>query len=884
MRLYWCFPSFNSDMIHFISLFATHHQDLLWKWTSNVYSTIRERQFSRWADLFSKFSDFVAVVEQAESLREYLLSHPGKKNLFQRMLADNRLVLTGGAVIPDSNLVSGETLVRILQDGRSFFRSTFGIYPLIDNRTDAFGMCGQLPQILTQLRYKYLRPGRTPNLPEAIRNKRAYRWIGLNGSCIVVVRPRTVPPEDRTSARPLCQTLEEGLRESFENARRLALDEDVLIRFTTATGIIPDCLFACLKTANRQVGETNRSSGNESLPKVVWRSPLSFLDRIDRRKLPKFRGEMNPVFTGCYSLRVRDKQFFRRLENALFSVEALDFLSQEPKAELKSGGFIAKAISSSWRELQYLAFHDSICGCIHDIVSEELRKRQLRISSLISSALKDITARVSKLCVFNPSSFGGMQVVEWPATIRFPSGVLSQKDELGSFALLETNPLGLKAVSAATKNVPKTFGKRDIFASRMSIRGHESANFRRLKHPDSNRFQIGTKLEIICAPTGPVILYGKQALPVSRPGSTFGEIIFRHDSGSLWTESFWGGWLGQKQSHVSVTKLEDGPLYLLMQTKGRAVFSPDMHDITGRSGIELTEPYRALAGDGSSQPFWDGFGELHWRSTWRFFKMDGHFTLNLGLDWKGNNTKIAIQFPLSFPPEKTAALYSVPFGSQLRSPYYEVEHKNKTTFVPLQSDSDLNDAKGDWPTGPWIDCRGPEIGMAVGNMGTSGQQYVNGNLIVSLLRSPTAVHHGGMRPQPGAWDWGHHEYEFSFVIHDSTDYVASCRAGDILNRKPQVIIPSGNHAFCPGKSRPNHFLSVFPQSLVVSTLRMVSDGFAVLRVFETAGQKTEAEIRSSFKYQLEEGDLTEESWHPASQKLEFAPFEIKTFRLKLESS
>ena len=860
-------------MAHAISLFATHHQDLLWKWPSSTYVAIHERQFLRWMELFRTTKDFVAVVEQAETLRIYLAQHPEDFSLVREMIAEKRLILTGGAAIPDVNLVSGETIVRVLQMGRLFFSKTFGVIPEIDNRTDIFGMCSQLPQVLAKCGYKYVRPGRTPNLPKSLQNCRAYRWVAPDGSSVIVVRAETIPAKDLTSARPLCKTLDEGMLDDLIQARQDARARDVLLRFTSATGVVPQALFDCLDIVNRK---NSIKSDQYVSPCVEWRSPLVFFQAMAKRELPEYSGEMNPLYTGCYSLRIDYKLWFRQFENMLFEAEMLYVYVNRHFANKGLQEKASDILAMLWFEMIYLSFHDSICGCVHDAADRELSKRQEFANSCIESLLHIMAPTLPKLSILNPSLFWGDRIVEWPLNTNTPQGMTSQRDAYRCFVLMRLEPMCINELMVAKNpNGAECRGRHDVDA--VSKRDSDEGSVRTC---------FAGPLTINYSKPEPAIFITKDNIPVSRPDSCFGEVIFRHDSGTMWTEGFWGGWRGRDQTHVRTLNVQDGPLYFFFESEGHALFVPDETDGTGRNGLNLPKNIGPIAGDGSAFPFWDGFGKLKWRSQWRFFKNDGHFSLKLSIDWEGSSTKIAIRFPFNFPPSKSYALYSVPFGSIRREPYFEVSRTNQMTLSRLRDKDDYTNAKGDWPTGPWIDCRGPRFSVAVGNSGTPGQQYVNGDLIVSLMRSPTAVNNGGMRPQKGVLGCGHHEYEFSFFVHDNNNLDAVCYASDLVNRKPHVLF--GNTASRRDCVRGNQTkardLSVrdflTPKTLVVSSFRPTDDpAKAVLRVYEPFGMETNAILNESVFTLVEEGDLCESEWTPCTNNVRFHPYEIKTLRV-----
>lgn len=860
-------------MPHKISLFATHHQDLLWKWPSSTYDVIHERQFSRWMELFRTTNDFVAVVEQAETLRIYLAQHPEDFDVVRKMIAEKRLILTGGAAIPDVNLVSGETIVRVLQMGRLYFFKTFGVIPAIDNRTDIFGMCSQLPQILAKCGYQYVRPGRAPNLPKGLRDCRAYRWLAPDGSAVIVVRAETIPAKDLTSARPLCKTLDEGMRDDLRKARQDAQTRDVLIRFTSATGVVPQTLFSYLDEVNR---ENNMKNGHHTSPPIKWGSPLTFFKAMAKRKLPEFSGEMNPLYTGCYSLRIDYKLWFRHFENMLFDVEMLFVYTNRFFANKELRERASALLDEIWFEMMYLSFHDSICGCVHDAAASELAKRQEHASSCIESFLGAMAPTLPGLSVLNPSLFGGDRIVEWPMDTIIPEGITSQRDAYHCFVLMRLEPMWINKLTI-TKNRNRSKSWRQHGDNALSTRGFDGERVRTC---------FCGPLTINYSEPEPGIFITKDNTPVTRLGSFFGEIVFRHDSGTMWTEGFWGGWRGRDQAHVRTLNVLDGPLYLFLESEGCASFIPDETDGTGRSGLNLPEPIGPVAGDGSPFPFWDGFGKLRWHSQWRFFKNDGHFSLKLSIDWEGSSTKIAIRFPFNFNPANSYALYSVPFGSIRREPYFEVSCSNQITLSRLQDNDDYASAKGDWPTGSWIDCRGPRFSVAVGNSGTPGHQYVNGDLIVSLTRSPTAVNNGGMRPQMGALGCGHHEYEFSFFVHENDNLDAVCYASDLVNRKPYVLFgkTTRQHNGARGKhtgaqdQAVKDFLT--PKTLVISSFRPTDNpAKAVLRIYEPFGVETNAILDDSLFSSVEEGDMREVEWTPCTNILKFRPYEIKTLRV-----
>ena len=67
----------------------------------------------------------------------------------RRFVREGRLDITGGEeTIPDTNMVTGEGLVRNIFLGRLWFEETLGVRPVVANMDDAFGLTPQLPREL----------------------------------------------------------------------------------------------------------------------------------------------------------------------------------------------------------------------------------------------------------------------------------------------------------------------------------------------------------------------------------------------------------------------------------------------------------------------------------------------------------------------------------------------------------------------------------------------------------------------------------------------------------------------------------------------------------------------------------------------------------------
>ena len=97
------------------------------------------------------------------------------------------------------------------------------------------------------------------------------------------------------------------------------------------------------------------------MPKLLHSSMEAFFEAVSRAYkpnfLPELRGELGPVFEGCYTSHSDIKLWHRRLESLLLQTELL-------QAEEKNAGknFDAEMLEKTWKKLLTLQFHDTICG------------------------------------------------------------------------------------------------------------------------------------------------------------------------------------------------------------------------------------------------------------------------------------------------------------------------------------------------------------------------------------------------------------------------------------------------------------------------------------------------------------------------------------------
>ena len=781
-----------------IYLSANHHSDLVWRYPYAEYTKIREDQLKHMLTLAKKYKHFHFAVEQAEILRIYLNDHPEDNDFIQKLFAEGRFEVFGGFCIPDLNMISGESITRNFLSGRKIYKELLGKTPEVACLADAFGMSSQLPQILGNCGFRYLLPGRMPNRPAEMKDNEPFQWCGPDGSIITTVAGvKDITHLGYVCNVPIIRNHEEQLVHAVNSLKYT--EGNRLFHYMTEEGEIKEELFWILEAVNKTPGRTVEFGRNED-----------YFDAVSQEELPVFYGEFNPTFSGCYTTHINVKQQMRKAENNMFKADFFNAVSDR-NCDLEE----------LWRELFRVQFHDGACGCHHDAPHIEIMQK---LNTVNSESVKYFPSAPDNN--FSLTSFAKTSMPQLIGTQNIvPEGFTAQKDSDGTTYFTAELPylasMNCKKSSAAPAVAKKcnTKFKTDFFD-----------------------VDFSTPFPVICNRKGENV-FGTDY---------FGEVIFRPDFGTMWTENLIGCNSGHERQTENVVSVEEGPVFFKAVTQGEVNF--------------------VASGNGNEGNQWPYFESLKFTKEYIFPKNTEYFKLKLKLDWHGNNTKIAVRFPVDIEVGNSVATYEVPYGTIVRKPYYEVKNAYGSTLQELTSSADYVTAKGDWPALNWVNYSDYRKGLTIANNGTPGHQLVNGDIIVSLIRSGTAIRDGAMIPQKGAYDNGEHEYEFLLMPHSPMQMSKACSLGQMLNRPVEVTAVAADET---------PYLDYDAENIQLSAVYQ-GNGATVIRLYESLGAETEVTLsgRVFEGKTIYEADMAGNIRGTLDKTVTFRPFEIRTFILK----
>ena len=143
------------------NLLGHAHLDMAWLWTTDETYEVAERTFKSVLSLQQDFPDLTfghtspALYQWIEQNRPQLFAE------IKNAVGLNKWEVLGGMWIePETNLVSGESLIRQLLYGQQYYQSKFGQITKTAWLPDSFGFTWQLPQIMQQCGIEYFVTGK----------------------------------------------------------------------------------------------------------------------------------------------------------------------------------------------------------------------------------------------------------------------------------------------------------------------------------------------------------------------------------------------------------------------------------------------------------------------------------------------------------------------------------------------------------------------------------------------------------------------------------------------------------------------------------------------------------------------------------------------------
>ncbi len=369
------------------------HLDMAWLWPLRETRRKAARTYTRALNAIERRPDYIYGTSQPQQMAWMKELQPALYERMKRAVADGRMELQGSFwVEPDTNLPSGESLVRQALVGRRFLQQEFG---LTDEQLrmcwlpDTFGYNGNLPQILKKSGMDWFQTIKLAWNKVNTFPHRTFHWEGIDGSSVLV----HMPPEGDYNSRGAADGLLKGLAQYPERDLGTAL----LVYGSGDGGGGPGEIHH--EVTAREHGRDG--AGIRGLPRIEPSPASAFFRDLETRDIAHtHRGELYlEAHQGTYTTQGAIKRHNRIVERMLHEVEALSVIAdQDTRA----------ALVQPWREVLLNQFHDIIPGSSIERVNREAVETYTRIERELRTLTRDLTEELTAgdaLAAVNLTSF-----------------------------------------------------------------------------------------------------------------------------------------------------------------------------------------------------------------------------------------------------------------------------------------------------------------------------------------------------------------------------------------------------------------------------------------------------------------------------------------------
>jgi alpha-mannosidase len=372
-----------------VALTGHAHIDLAWLWPYDETRRKLRRTFHTALGLLARSPDFRFNQSTAHYYAEIERDDPDLFAAIKQRVAEGRWEPIGGMwVEPDTNMPTGESLVRQLLYGQGYFERTFGARSRVCWLPDCFGFSPALPQLLRQadidsfftIKVNWSESNRFPH--------DLFWWEGLDGARVLA----HVFDNPLGGYNGLVRA--DGTAPTWVNFRQKHLHDETLLAVGYGDGgggVTPD-----------MVAREVQLRDFPALPEARWSRVDEFFahahETAKSKSLPRWSGEMYlELHRATLTSQSGVKQKHRRAERALIVAETLASLSHMLGAEKPA------SMEPVWRIVLKNEFHDILPG---SSIGEVYQDAERELDEAIAAGKSAQHAALEKLVVLAPKGQG----------------------------------------------------------------------------------------------------------------------------------------------------------------------------------------------------------------------------------------------------------------------------------------------------------------------------------------------------------------------------------------------------------------------------------------------------------------------------------------------
>lgn len=419
------------------------HIDTCWLWPWDETKRKIARSFANQCDLLDRYPEHRFVASQAQQYKWLEQLYPSLYDRVKAKIKEGRFQTVGGSWVEhDTNLPSGESLVRQFLYGQRLFESRFGERCRTFWLPDTFGYSTQLPQLcrlagMTRFFTQKISWNNINDFPHS-----TFRWVSLDGSQVLC---HMAPANTYTASAHFGD-----VNRSLSQNKSLDQDASGILAFGKGDGG-GGPTFEMLEKLRRCRGMSDTVG---LLPRVkMGDSVEDFFDRLEKKaeegtKFVTWYGELYfELHRGTYTSQANNKWNNRKTEIMLHDIEYLATLATIKDSSYK---YPKKDIDDIWENTLLCQFHDCLPGSCIEMCYDDSDKLYEYGFKTGKKLLKDALS-VLDFSMHDPEkgSMVAINTLPWPRAeiVELPAG-MQTRDSKYAIVRVDSGAIDVKALSA----------------------------------------------------------------------------------------------------------------------------------------------------------------------------------------------------------------------------------------------------------------------------------------------------------------------------------------------------------------------------------------------------------------------------------------------------